>query len=100
MEKKKRARTHKQVTRKGLSDLVKRHRDEGVSGLCGCLGHGVATVHTEVCAGDVAAGIREQIGDRAHEVLWFTHLANRDQRSPVFVQLWVIVKDFLGSGKS
>ena len=79
---------------------MKMHGDGVVSRFCGCLGHCITTVHTEVSTGDVAASIREEIGDRAHEVFWFTHLTDRDQRSPVFVQLWVIVKDLLGPGKS
>lgn len=57
----------------------------------------VAAVDAKVSARDIVAGVREKIGDRAHQVFGLAHLAHRDERGPVFVQLWVLVEDLLGS---
>lgn len=60
------------------------------------LGDSVSTVNTEIRSSDVAGSVTQQEGDSTHEVFRSTHLALRDQRGPLPVQLWVLVENLLG----
>lgn len=60
------------------------------------LGNGVSTVNTEIRSSDVAGSVTQQESDGTHEVFRSTHLTLRDQRGPLPVQLWVLVKNLLG----
>lgn len=75
-----------------------RRKEDTNPGIWRSLSHGIATVDAEVGTGDVAAGIGEEVGDGAHEVLGLTHLADWDQGGPVLVEFWVVVENLLGSG--
>ena len=57
----------------------------------------VAAVNAQVCSGDIAARIAEEVGDSAHEIFWLAHLTLGDQGGPVLVEVWVIIEDLLGS---
>lgn len=55
----------------------------------------VTAVNAEIRAGDVLAGIGEQEGHRPHEILGHSHLALRDERSPLLLEVRVVVKNLL-----
>lgn len=61
------------------------------------LSEGVSTVDSQVGARDVSGSVTEQEGDGTHEVLWCTHLTDGDQRGPLAIKLWVLVKDLAGT---
>lgn len=63
----------------------------------GSLGDGVATVDTQLGAGDVVGGITAEEGDSTHEVLWAAHLALWDEGGPLVGELGVVVEDLLGA---
>lgn len=64
-----------------------------------CLGGGVTTVNTELSASDILGGITKQEGDSTHEVLGGSHFADGDQRSPLLVKLWVLVKNLASQSR-
>lgn len=59
------------------------------------LGDGVTAVNAELSTGDVAGRIRRQESDSAHEILRLTHLALRDKRRPLVLQVGVLIEDLL-----
>lgn len=59
---------------------------------------GVATIHTEISPGDIARRIRQEKGHRAHEILGIAHLALRDKRRPLALEIRVIIEDFFRQG--
>lgn len=63
------------------------------------LGDSVATVDTDISTSDVLAGVGEEEGDGAHQILGLAHLALRNQGRPLAVQVWVLVQDLLGEGR-
>lgn len=94
-----------------LCPSVPQHGSEikEVSGLCkpiylfsfssstSSLSDGVATVHAEIGASDVSAGIRQQECDGAHQIVGLTHLTLGDKRGPLSLQVWLIVENLLSS---
>lgn len=62
------------------------------------LGDSIATVDTEIGAGHVLAGVGQEEGDGAHEVLGLAHLALGDERGPLLAQVRVLVEDLLRQG--
>lgn len=62
-----------------------------------CLGHSVTTIDANISTRHIAAGIGEQEGHRAHEVLRLSHLALGNERSPLLLEVGVLVEDLLGA---
>jgi hypothetical protein len=46
---------------------------------------------------NIETGIARKESDSTHEVLRSAHLANRDERCPLLLELRVVVQNFLGS---
>ncbi|KAG7058227.1 short chain dehydrogenase [Colletotrichum scovillei] len=69
------------------------YADRTRGGLC----DGVTAINAEVRTRDVERGIRQQESDGSHKVLGLTHLALGNQRSPLLLEVWVVVKNLLGS---
>lgn len=59
--------------------------------------HGVAAVDTDVSTGHVARRLAEEIDNGAHEIFWFAHLADGNERGPVLVEFRVFGQDLLGA---
>jgi hypothetical protein len=62
-----------------------------------CLGARVRSINPEVGAVHVQAGVTRQERDSTHQILRASHLTHGDKGSPLLLQLWVIVKDLLGT---
>ena len=60
------------------------------------LGDGIATIDAQVCTGHIAAGVGEEVGDRAHEIFRLAHLAHGNKRGPVLVEFGVLIENLLG----
>jgi len=43
--------------------------------------------------------VTRQESHSTHEVLWSSHLTNGDKRSPLLLEIWVVVEDLLGATK-
>jgi hypothetical protein len=52
---------------------------------------------SQIRAGDIACSVGGEERHRAHQVFGLAHLALGNQGRPLFLQVWVIVEDFLGS---
>lgn len=61
------------------------------------LGDSVSAVNTQVCAGDIAGSIRQQEGHGTHQIGRLTHLALRNERDPLLLEVGVLVEDLLGA---
>lgn len=63
----------------------------------------VVSTCMQMCSGalcthsNIGAGIAGQEGDGTHQVLRASHFTDGDQRSPLLLQIWVVVKNLLGS---
>lgn len=55
----------------------------------------IAAVHPQVRTGDIVRGIGQKEGDGSHEILGDAHLALRDERRPLCLQIRVIVENLL-----
>ena len=62
-----------------------------------CLSARVRSINTQVGAVHVQAGVARKERDGAHQILRASHLTHGDKGSPLLLQLWVIVKDLLGT---
>lgn len=60
------------------------------------LGDGVATINTQISSRHITRRVGQEVCHRAHQVLRLTHFPLRNQRRPVFIQVWVVVEDLLG----
>jgi hypothetical protein len=61
-----------------------------------CLRDSVAAVDAQVCSSDVLRGIGKEECDWTHEVDGLAHLSLRDQRSPLALQIRIVVQNLLG----
>jgi len=61
------------------------------------LSAGVCTIDAQVSAIHVQTGIAGQERDGAHEILRAAHLTDRNEGSPLLLELWVIIEDLLGA---
>lgn len=59
----------------------------------------VCSINSQICAIHVQAGIAGQECNRAHEILWASHLAHWDERSPLLLKLWVVIENLLGAAR-
>jgi hypothetical protein len=48
---------------------------------------------------DVETGITRQESDCAHEILRAAHLSDGNQRSPLLLELWVVIENLLSPTK-
>lgn len=55
----------------------------------------IAAVHPQICTGDIVRGIGQKEGNGSHEILGNAHLALRDERRPLCLQIRVIVENLL-----
>ena len=65
-------------------------------GMNGSSSDSVATINFQFGPSYIAAGLAQEIGNCAHQIFGLAHLALRNQRSPLFIQVGVFVQDFLG----
>lgn len=61
------------------------------------LGVGVPAVDSQIGAGHVCGGVRQEEGYRSHQILGLPHLALWDKRSPLGLEVWLVVEDLLRS---
>lgn len=61
------------------------------------LSKSVTAVDADVGAGHVCAGIRQQECDGTHKIDGLAHLTLRDKRGPLLLEVWLFVKDLLGT---
>jgi hypothetical protein len=55
---------------------------------------------SQVRACDITRRVRGQERHGAHQVFGLSHLALWDQGRPLFLEVWIVVEDFLGSVRS
>lgn len=46
---------------------------------------------------NVGTSVAREKSDSTHQILRTAHLSNGDERSPLLLKRWVVVKDLLGS---
>ena len=57
----------------------------------------VRSINAKVGAVHVQAGVTREERDGAHQILRASHLTHGDEGSPLLLQLWIVVKDLLGT---
>lgn len=57
----------------------------------------IPPVNAQVGPRNVAGGVREEVYHSAHKVFRLAHVASRDERCPVLIELWVVFEDFGGT---